>query len=46
MRVWTAGAGIGWAGSRGHSPNENVRLDDLAPGIKQIALILDGFSAT
>ena len=39
-----AGAGIGWAGSRGHSPNENVRLDDLAQGIKHIALVMDEFS--
>jgi acetylornithine deacetylase/succinyl-diaminopimelate desuccinylase-like protein len=40
-----AGAGIGWAGSRGHSPNENVRLDDLRQGIRHIALILNEFSA-
>jgi acetylornithine deacetylase/succinyl-diaminopimelate desuccinylase-like protein len=40
-----AGAGIGWAGSRGHSPNENVRLDDLRQGIKHIALIMSEFSA-
>jgi acetylornithine deacetylase/succinyl-diaminopimelate desuccinylase-like protein len=39
-----AGAGIGWAGSRGHSPNENVRLDDLTQGIQHIALIVDEFS--
>jgi acetylornithine deacetylase/succinyl-diaminopimelate desuccinylase-like protein len=37
------GAGIGWAGSRGHSPNENVRLEDLAQGIKHIALIIEEF---
>jgi acetylornithine deacetylase/succinyl-diaminopimelate desuccinylase-like protein len=41
-----AGAGIGWAGSRGHSPNENVRLDDLRQGIQHIALIIDEFSQT
>jgi acetylornithine deacetylase/succinyl-diaminopimelate desuccinylase-like protein len=40
-----AGAGIGWVGSRGHSPNENVRLEDLRQGIKHAALILDEFSA-
>jgi acetylornithine deacetylase/succinyl-diaminopimelate desuccinylase-like protein len=40
-----AGAGIGWAGSRGHSPNENIRLDDLRQGIKHIALIMSEFSA-
>jgi len=38
-----AGAGIGWAGSRGHSPNENVRLEDLRQGIKHIAWILAEF---
>jgi acetylornithine deacetylase/succinyl-diaminopimelate desuccinylase-like protein len=41
-----AGAGIGWAGSRGHSPNENVRLEDLKQGIQHIALIMDEFSKT
>jgi acetylornithine deacetylase/succinyl-diaminopimelate desuccinylase-like protein len=38
------GAGIGWVGSRSHSPNENVRLQDLREGIKHIALIFDEFS--
>jgi len=38
------GAGIGWSGSRSHSPNENVRLDDLLQGIKHIAWIIDRFS--
>jgi acetylornithine deacetylase/succinyl-diaminopimelate desuccinylase-like protein len=38
-----AGAGIGWAGSRVHAPNENVRLDDLRQGIKHIACIMDEF---
>ncbi len=38
------GAGIGWAGSRTHSPNENVRLEDLAQGIKHIAVLLKTFS--
>ena len=39
------GAGVGWAGSRNHSPNESIRLDDLAEGIKHIALIIDEYSA-
>jgi acetylornithine deacetylase/succinyl-diaminopimelate desuccinylase-like protein len=39
-----AGAGIGWAGSRGHSPNENVRIEDLQQGIHHIARIVDEFS--
>jgi acetylornithine deacetylase/succinyl-diaminopimelate desuccinylase-like protein len=38
-----AGAGVGWAGSRSHSPNENIRLDDLAQGIKHIAWIINEF---
>ncbi len=38
------GAGIGWAGSRGHSPNENVRLEDLRQGIQHIALIIEEYS--
>ncbi len=37
------GAGIGWSGSRTHSPNENVRLEDLRQGIKHIVRILDEF---
>jgi acetylornithine deacetylase/succinyl-diaminopimelate desuccinylase-like protein len=39
-----AGAGIGWAGSRNHAPNENVRLEDLRQGIKHIALIMEAFA--
>jgi acetylornithine deacetylase/succinyl-diaminopimelate desuccinylase-like protein len=38
------GAGIGWSGSRSHSPNENVRLEDLRQGIKHIAWILEEYS--
>jgi acetylornithine deacetylase/succinyl-diaminopimelate desuccinylase-like protein len=41
-----AGSGVGWSGSRGHSPNENVRLEDLRQGIQHIALIIDEFGAT
>jgi acetylornithine deacetylase/succinyl-diaminopimelate desuccinylase-like protein len=40
------GSGVGWAGSRSHAPNENVRLSDLRQGVKHIALILDEFSAS
>ena len=39
------GAGVGWAGSRSHAPNENIRLEDLQQGIKHIALIMEEFSA-
>ncbi len=38
------GAGVGWTGSRSHSPNENIRLDDLVLGIRHIALLIDEFS--
>ena len=38
------GAGIGWSGSRTHSPNENVRLEDLRQGIQHIVRIVDEFS--
>jgi acetylornithine deacetylase/succinyl-diaminopimelate desuccinylase-like protein len=38
------GAGIGWSGSRTHSPNENVRLEDLRQGIKHIVRIIEEFS--
>jgi acetylornithine deacetylase/succinyl-diaminopimelate desuccinylase-like protein len=43
--VPAAGAGVGWAGSRGHSPNENIRLEDLRQGIQHIAWIIEAFSA-
>ena len=38
------GAGVGHAASRSHSPNENIRLEDLRQGIKHIALLLEEFS--
>ncbi|HSR29041.1 MAG TPA: M20/M25/M40 family metallo-hydrolase [Anaerolineae bacterium] len=38
------GAGIGWSGSRSHSPNENICLEDLRQGIRHISLILEEFS--
>jgi acetylornithine deacetylase/succinyl-diaminopimelate desuccinylase-like protein len=41
-----AGAGVGWPGSRTHSPNENVRLEDLRQGIHHIALLLEEFSSS
>jgi acetylornithine deacetylase/succinyl-diaminopimelate desuccinylase-like protein len=37
------GAGIGWAGSRSHSPNENVRLEDLKQGILHIAWLMSEY---
>jgi acetylornithine deacetylase/succinyl-diaminopimelate desuccinylase-like protein len=41
-----AGAGIGWVGSRGHSPNENIRLDDLEQGIEHMALLIEKFGSS
>ena len=38
------GAGVGWSGSRVHSPNENVRLQDLRQGIQHMALLIEAFS--
>lgn len=38
------GSGVGWVSSRSHSPNENIRLDDLVEGIKHIACLLEEFS--
>lgn len=37
------GAGVGYAGSRTHAPNENIRLDDFILGIKHVAAILGEF---
>jgi acetylornithine deacetylase/succinyl-diaminopimelate desuccinylase-like protein len=39
-----AGAGVGYAGSRSHSPNENIRLADLREGIKHIAVLLEAYA--
>jgi acetylornithine deacetylase/succinyl-diaminopimelate desuccinylase-like protein len=39
-----AGSGVGWSGSRNHSPNENIRLEDFREGIKHIACIIEEFS--
>jgi acetylornithine deacetylase/succinyl-diaminopimelate desuccinylase-like protein len=38
------GSGVGWAGSRSHSPNESIRLEDLRQGIRHIALIIEEYS--
>jgi acetylornithine deacetylase/succinyl-diaminopimelate desuccinylase-like protein len=42
--VPAVGAGIGYSGSRSHSPNENVRLEDLRQGIKHIALLMETYA--
>ncbi len=38
-------AGIGYPGSQGHAPNENIRLDLYLKGARHIARILKEFSA-
>jgi acetylornithine deacetylase/succinyl-diaminopimelate desuccinylase-like protein len=38
------GAGVGHSASRSHSPNENIRLEDLRQGIKHIALLMEEYS--
>jgi len=37
--------GIGYWGSGAHGPNEHIRLDDLAQGMRHIALIIREFAA-
>jgi acetylornithine deacetylase/succinyl-diaminopimelate desuccinylase-like protein len=40
-----ASAGVEWAGSNGHAPNENIRISDFIQGIKHLALILQKFGS-
>jgi acetylornithine deacetylase/succinyl-diaminopimelate desuccinylase-like protein len=37
-------AGVGYLGSRTHSPDEHVRLDHFLDGARHIARIVDGFA--
>jgi acetylornithine deacetylase/succinyl-diaminopimelate desuccinylase-like protein len=37
------GAGVGYAGSRTHSPNENIMVEDFFLGIKHMAGLLSAF---
>jgi acetylornithine deacetylase/succinyl-diaminopimelate desuccinylase-like protein len=39
------GAGVGYDGSRGHGPDEHIRLDDFLLNIKLIAVLLAEFAA-
>jgi acetylornithine deacetylase/succinyl-diaminopimelate desuccinylase-like protein len=43
FRVPIVTAGVGHADSRGHAPNENIRLADLWEHIRYIATLLDHF---
>ncbi|MEM4482151.1 MAG: M20/M25/M40 family metallo-hydrolase [Desulfurococcaceae archaeon] len=38
------GAGVGYYGSRAHSPNENIRLTDFKLGIKHVVMTVLNFS--
>ena len=37
--------GLGYDGTRAHSPNENIRLQDFENAVKHISLLLERFSA-
>ncbi len=37
------GSGVGWAGSRSHSPNENINLEDFRQGIHHMAWVIEIF---
>ncbi len=39
-KVPMTGAGVGYYGSRVHSPNENIRIEDFVKGIKHVAFTL------
>jgi acetylornithine deacetylase/succinyl-diaminopimelate desuccinylase-like protein len=45
LHVPVASAGIGYPGSQGHAPNENIRLDLYLKGARHIARILKEFGA-
>jgi acetylornithine deacetylase/succinyl-diaminopimelate desuccinylase-like protein len=38
------GAGVGYAGSRTHAPNENIRVEDFVLGIKHVVALLSSFA--
>ncbi|MGE5224814.1 MAG: M20/M25/M40 family metallo-hydrolase [Omnitrophica WOR_2 bacterium] len=43
LHVPIASAGVGYPGSRGHAPNENLRLDLYSKGARHIARILKAY---
>jgi acetylornithine deacetylase/succinyl-diaminopimelate desuccinylase-like protein len=45
LGIPAAGAGTGYAGSRNHAPNENIRIADYVEGIKHMAVLLEEFAA-
>jgi acetylornithine deacetylase/succinyl-diaminopimelate desuccinylase-like protein len=44
MGIPAAGAGTGYYGSKGHAPNENIRIADFVEGVKHIAVLLEEFA--
>jgi acetylornithine deacetylase/succinyl-diaminopimelate desuccinylase-like protein len=44
MGIPAAGAGTGYSGSKGHAPNENIRIADFVEGVKHMALLLEEFA--
>ena len=46
LNVPVVTAGIGYPGSKGHAPNENVRLDLYLKGARHIVRILKVFGNT
>ena len=42
LGVIVADSGVGYPDSRAHAPNENIRIEDFAKGMKHIAAILHG----
>jgi len=46
LGIAAASVGVSYADSRGHAPNENIRLDDFVNGTKHIGLIMHEFSKT
>jgi acetylornithine deacetylase/succinyl-diaminopimelate desuccinylase-like protein len=44
LGIPTVSAGCGWHGSRAHSPNENIRIEDYFEGIKFVRELIDRFA--
>jgi acetylornithine deacetylase/succinyl-diaminopimelate desuccinylase-like protein len=46
LNLPVATSGVGYPGTQGHAPNENLRLDLYTKGSKHIARIIKAFSET
>lgn len=40
LKLHTVSTGVGYWGSNTHSPNENIRIDDLIEGVKHVILMM------